>query len=45
MLGIVLQNLVENLTVPELAKRMETYRTEFYGKGRAVPHEFADDVN
>ena len=34
----------ENLTVPELAKRMEVYRTEFYGKGRDIPHEFADDV-
>ena len=34
----------ENLTVPELAKRMEAYRTEFYNKGRDIPHEFADDV-
>tara|TARA_B100001250_G_scaffold69854_1_gene56205 strand:+ start:8009 stop:8200 length:192 start_codon:yes stop_codon:yes gene_type:complete len=32
------------LTVPELAKRMETYRIQFYGKGREVPHEFHDDV-
>ncbi len=34
----------ENLTVPELARRMETYRTQFYGQGRTVPHEFGDDV-
>ena len=32
------------LTVPELAKRMETYRIQFYGKSREVPHEFHDDV-
>ena len=35
----------ENLTVPELAKRMEKYRTQHLGKPRAVPHVFADDVN
>ena len=32
------------LTVPELAKRMETYRIQFYGKSRPIPHEFHDDV-
>jgi len=32
-----------NLTVPELAKRMEAHRTTFKGS-RDKPHEFADDV-
>ena len=32
------------LTVPELAKRMETYRIQFFGKGRDVPLVFDVDV-
>jgi len=32
-----------NLTVPELAKRMEKLRKDFRG-ARQRPHDFADDV-